>query len=75
MVDGGIVLIKFPGGFRGLETVSLGLVVFHVFTIDFWTSIFMSFYRFWNHFGHQFSSILASFLHSFSDVSFVLFFH
>ena len=71
---GGVALIRFPGGFGLLEIVQVGKVFFYyffnVFSIVFWTSTFTPFYRFCDHFGHPFSSMLASFWHSFSDADF-----
>ena len=58
---GGVVLIKFPGGFRGLETVRPSVIVFMFFLlisgprflchfIDFGTTSGINFRAFWHHF-------------------------
>ena len=72
--EGGVALIRFPGGFGPLEIVQPGFsffcYFFDIFSIVFCTSTFTVFYGFRDHFGQPFSSILASFWHSFSDADF-----
>ena len=59
---GGVVLIKFPGGFRVLETVSRRVIVLMFFLlisvprllqhfIDLVTTLGIHFQAFWHHFG------------------------
>ena len=70
---GGVALFRFPGGVGLLQIAASAkffVDLFDVFSIVFCTSIFTQFDRFGGYFGHQFSSISASFWRSFSDAIF-----
>ena len=66
---GGVVLIKFPGGFRALETVVPGAIVFVFFLliyvprflqhfIDFVAALGTHFRTFWHHFSVLFLMLI-----------------
>ena len=71
---GGVVLIKFPGGFRALQTVTRRVIFFMFFLlisvprfcrhfVDFGTSFGISFRAFWRHFGVLFPKLIFEWIY------------